>query len=560
VSALLAAFEHMRFNVAVTIVMLAQIAGCISEDVDDRSLAARYQQALADRGPQERLGTKGSHLLRPAPTAGLPELEVVKDPNTGRSLVNLSMGDAIARALANSPEITVVSFDPSIAKQDIIKEVAEFDIVAFGRVSYEQRDEPVNSLLQIGQAESRVAESGIKQRGVTGSEWSASYALTRRWDDLVGRTVSTRYEPVVAFQLKQPLLRDAWPEVNLAGVNVAKLNHQVALLGFRQKAEEVSTAVISAYWLLLQARRDLEIQQSLLDQAVETLKKLQDRQEIDATDVQVKQAEASLKTREAALLQAGKTVTDAQDSLVRLMADPQMHTLRDLEIVPVTEPPMSRGQLHPSEIIDRAMESNPAIQQAQAGIAIADINVRVAENQRMPRVDLVASATAQAFARFPGDAHDTLDDGDYVSYAIGLTIEEPIGNRQREAELLRRKFERKKAVSILHNLADQVAVQAKERIREVETRHAQIQVQKEAVEAARIHLQALEDSEAIRERLTPEFLLVKLQAQDSLAFSQRAQVKAIVDFNIALVELARTTGTVLELHRVEAALPPVSSE
>ena len=92
----------------------------------------------------------------------------------------------------------------------------------------------------------------------------------------------------------------------------------------------------------------------------------------------------------------------------------------------------------------------------------------------------------------------------------------------------------------------------------VETNHAEIQVQKEAVEAARIHLQALEDSELIRERLTPEFLLVKLQAQEFLARSQRAEIKAIVDYNIALARLAQTTGTVLEMRYVQTALPTAS--
>ncbi|MHC4175353.1 MAG: hypothetical protein ACYST5_20780, partial [Planctomycetota bacterium] len=137
-------------------------------------------------------------------------------------------------------------------------------------------------------------------------------------------------------------------------------------------------------------------------------------------------------------------------------------------------------------------------------------------------------------------------------------LEYPLGNRQREAELLRRTLERRKAISVLQNIADQVAVQAKERIRMVETSHAEIYVQKQTAEAAKIHLQALEDSEPVRERLTPEFLLVKLQAQGALADAQRAEIKAIVDFNISLAQLAETTGTVLELHQVSTSLPVTS--
>ena len=145
-----------------------------------------------------------------------------------------------------------------------------------------------------------------------------------------------------------------------------------------------------------------------------------------------------------------------------------------------------------------------------------------------------------------------------ISACLFLSLEYPLGNRQREAELLRRRLERRKAISALQNIADQAAIQAKERIRTVETNYAEIQVQKETAEAAKIHLQALEDSEPVRERLTPEFLLVKLQAQGALADAQRAEIKAIVDFNISLAQLAQTTGTVLELNQVSASLPAIS--
>ena len=93
-------------------------------------------------------------------------------------------------------------------------------------------------------------------------------------------------------------------------------------------------------------------------------------------------------------------------------------------------------------------------------------------------------------------------------------------------------------------------VQAKERVRRVQTSFAEIQVQTHAIEASMAHLQALDNQEDVREKLTPEFLLVKLQAQDSLAQAQRAQARAVMDYNIALAQLAQTTGRVLQLHEV----------
>jgi len=487
----------------------------------------------------------------------LPDLDIATDPYTGQKSVNLTVDQAVARTLANSPEIRVVSFDPSIARQDVTKAAAEFDITAFGRINYEDEDNPPNSIFQAGQSDVRTFESGIKQKGVTGSEWSLSYGLTRSWDDLYGRTLATRYEPMLGFQLKQPLLRDAGHKVTLAGVDVAKLNYKIALLGFRQKAEETAVQVIAAYWQLLQARRDLEIQQKLLDRATDTLKKVEGRRQIDSTDIQIKQTEASAKSREAALLQAKKALSDAQDALVRLMADVQMTVLDEFDIVPVSSPLVEPKELNRTEILEIAMKNNPVVQQARTALDIAEINIRVSENQDMPRLDLIASARTQALARDRNAAQDKLETGEYYSYAVGLSLEYPLGNRQREAEMIKRRLERRQAISALQNVADQVAIAAKEGARRIETNFSEIVVQKSAVEAARIHLQTLEDSEPIRERLTPEFLLVKLQAQEALANAERAEIRSIVDFSISLAQLAQVMGTVLELNQVSTSLSSV---
>jgi hypothetical protein len=101
----------------------------------------------------------------------------------------------------------------------VIGAVGDFDATAFSRINYEDQDSPQNSIFEAGQAETRLFESGVKQKTPLGTEWSASYALARIWDDLFGRTLPTRYEPAVIFEIKQPLLRDAWGEVKTCGVN-----------------------------------------------------------------------------------------------------------------------------------------------------------------------------------------------------------------------------------------------------------------------------------------------------------------------------------------------------
>jgi outer membrane protein TolC len=557
------------FCLLASLLGLSGISGCVSDEVGNGTTLAAYQEKLAREGPQQRQSMEGEEpseplgLLKPvAPEEKLtPELKITVDPNTGKKEVALTIDQAILRALANSPDIRVVSFDPEIARQDVRKAAGEFDPTAFGRVFYEDQDAPQNSIFEAGKATTRLFESGLRQKIVQGTEWSASYALSRNWDDLYGRVLPTRYEPMLIFQLKQPLFRDADPQINLAGVNIAKLEHRVALIGFHDRAESVSAELIAAYWRLVQARMNLEIQQDLVAETRQTLHKVDSRREIDATDVQLMQARAYARIREADLVEVQKQLADAQDALARLLADPQVNTTSDLTIVPATRPEVPLEPPALTKVLDTALATamlcNPAVQEAKAKVQIAEINVQVAENQKMPRLDLVGSIRSQGLAKGLSEAQEQWEEGRYMTYGVGLTFEYPLGNRQRDAEFVRRQLERRKAVSFLHSAADQVAAQVKEKARKVKTTMEETILQKEAARAAQAQLKALEESEPIREKLTPEFLLVKLQAQDTYAQTRRAEANALAEFGISQVELARVTGTVLRMHRVENAVTTV---
>ena len=549
-----------RLKITLTITyLLVLTAGCVSDRVKNDLKLSQYQTALAENGPQPRAGSIDANdpnsvgvLRAMGPSLIIP---VVADANqesvNHTPVIELSIEKAVTATLVHSPEIRISSFDAEVAKTEIKKSAGSFDVIAFDRINHDQADRPTSSLSEVGQSDTELFESGLKQTSILGTEWSTSYALTRSWDDLVGRNPQTRYEPVLTFQLKQPLFRDAWENVNMAGVNVARLGYKVALLDFLKKAEDLATEVVSVYWQLCQVRSDRTVYQDLLTRAQQTLDKVEERSEIDATNVQIKQAQVSVKSREALLLQAEKNVIDVQDRLVRLMADPAVSLLDEVTIVPLSQPTETLEDMDIGDLLSVSITHNPTMQEARARVEIADINLLVAKNQKMPRLDLTASASTQSLNSNADTAHNLLKDRQYESYGLGLTLEIPLGgNRVRQAEYQKRKIERRSAVTQVQNIADQVAVLVKERFRQVHMSYREIQIQQQAIAVAKTQLQTLEEAEQVRDQLTPEFLLVKLQAQESLANSERARVQAVTDFNIAMAQLAQATGRVLGVYQL----------
>jgi len=474
---------------------------------------------------------------------------------SSRKLVPLSLHEAVMRALANNLDIRVVSYDPAVSREDMVRAAAVFDYTLFGATAYSKQEERSNTPLFGNITRLRTWQAGVRQRTVTGAEWSAEWQMTRTWDASgFQRLFRTRYEPEVLLQVTQPLLRDAWPEFNLAQLRVARLNTKISEAEFRARVEEVITQVVSAYWALIQTRDDLEIQRTLLDETRTTYKRVRGRSMIDATAATVAQAEASVRIRQAVLIRARKNILDVQDQLARLLADTDINVLNKVEVVPTTPMVRERVRVSPQEQVLTALRHNPLLEQARLAIAAAEINVSVAKNQALPRLDLTASAGIMGMDENVHDAADNFLRGDYASYSIGLQLEYPVGNRERLANLRARRYERTKAVVSMQNIADQLAVAVYERARQVHTAYEEMLAQRAAVEAARVQLQALEDTERIRAQLTPEFLRVKLQAQETVANAARAELQAVVDYNNAMADLSRTTGTILELHRIEMSM------
>jgi outer membrane protein TolC len=210
--------------------------------------------------------------------------------------------------------------------------------------------------------------------------------------------------------------------------------------------------------------------------------------------------------------------------------------------------------------LQAALEHNPDLEKARLAITLADLNIVVAKNQALPRLDLTGSLGYSGMAGHHGEAHENLGTMDFVDYSVGLAFEYPPGNRERLAEVERRRLERLKSVAQLQSVADQIAFAVKERVREVERTYEEIGLQRQSAEALRRQLQALEDIEKIRGKLTPEFLNLKLNAQSTLADTRIAELRTIRAYNQALAELARATGTILKEHQVDILLPAAAGQ
>lgn len=556
------------------------LAGCIGPQEPEQTTLLKYQKGLVRQGPLRRAGEDVPlGLMRPLGEPGVKELPT--RPGTVSLLdargqidtrkttfIDLSLEEVVLRALANSPEIRIASFDPGIARQDVIKAAAAFDPVLFATVGVNEEDRR-RTVLNSGLPEQiwkRTGGVGLKQHLPTGADVQLAWDVTRQKTTgsppfgSTDRPTVIDYEQTLALTIKQPLLRDAGCDVNLASLRVARINRDMSDEAFRDKVEQTVGTVIGAYYALQGARQNVDIQESLLRATDETLRKVIARGPLDATDVHIKQTEAALESRRATLLAAHKALFDAQDKLARTLDDKKINLLDDYVIIPTTPMVEAPAQVSVADQLASALKYSPLLAQARMAIRSAGISVDVAKNQLLPRLDLATGTTVQGLGKTFHASGEDLEGRSHVGYDVLLSLEVPLGNREAESNLAKAKMQKDKAVATLQDLASQVAVVVRERVRQVETTHRQFTQQRKAVEALVVQLRAMELTEQEMGRLTPEWLAVKLQAQELLASARSAQVQAAVDYNTAVINLAQVTGTVLHLPRLKIALPVATGE
>ncbi|NLF32757.1 MAG: TolC family protein [Planctomycetes bacterium] len=525
------------------------LAGCIEPTPFDPTLMRQYQQVVVQAGPQERVP---GDLVRPAPGTTGPALQTVTDEDTGETTVYLSLEEAVRRALWNSTTIKVVGYDPAIAREDIRIAEGAFDTVAFGTAQFVKIDSRTRSDAAAvpflpDRSETYNFEAGVRKLLTTGGQVEVSYTVARAEtfaDVLRGR--DPLYTSRTAVQLTQPLLRDAGPYVATAQIRVARLNYDQSLEAFRSQVLDVIAEVQNTYWQLVQARSDLAIIERLLQRSRETLAFVEARRDIDAAREQITDARATVAAQRLAVIQAGRVIEDIEDRLVRLMADASVSIMDDYRILPTTEPSAEPMVIDPLDQVALALRYNPALAQARTAIRVQDVNVRVATNQTLPRLDLVAATAINGAEDTWKNSWDQMAGMDFIDYNLGLSFEYPLANRSAEAALRQARLGRSQSVAVLQDTADQVAVAVNEAIHLINTSYDEMEAAWEALQSRLENLEALEVRKQYRQALTPEFLNRLLAAQENVALAEQALVRARVNYNTGQVALERITGTLLE--------------
>ena len=315
---------------------------------------------------------------------------------TERPAVQLTLADAVQRAIEHNPDLAIVKLDTEVEAARVGETRGAYAPVFSTALGRSRNTTPPTNIL-LGDAGVDVKDwfssTGVRQRLPWGAgTWSLSWDTARTTTNNPITSIDPTLQSGVQFAFSQPLLRDRAIDSTRAQYVVAKRNQDSSELRFRESAVQTVATVKRAYWTLKATIANVAAQQQSLDLASELAR--QNRIRVNAGQippVDLVQAEAEVAQRKENLIQAKTLAEDAEDRLRRLIMNPDDAAFWKLRLDPVDEPPDHGALPDVDAAVARALDGRYDLARANHDLQNATTNVDYLRNQRLPDIRLETS-------------------------------------------------------------------------------------------------------------------------------------------------------------------------
>lgn len=389
---------------------------------------------------------------------------------------------------------------------------------------------------------------GIQGRTPWGMRYGFSVEANRLRNTFSGdlRTVFPEYQTSATVTVIQPLLKNFGPDANLAELRIARINKRSQILAWKQRVSTAVQNVMSVYYEMLYAMRDVEVKQEQIAAGEKLLAQNRRRLELGfMSPIDVRQAEVAVSTDREALLISKGFFMERMFGLKRLILDE--FKADDFRVfVPMTAPRLPVPKLDRPAFMKAAFEGRydylAAILEADA----QDVRLRFARNQLWPQVDLVGTYGLNGLQGNYGDAFDQAASGHTPEWSIGFQIQVPLGSVQPRAQLNVAKAMKEQAILKIKQTELNVGVDVDTVISRIGTNEQRVETARQTRElndeAVRIALRRLEEGQISTFDV--------LEQQRKLFEARSRELAAIAELNKSVTQLWLATGTILERNGV----------
>jgi HAE1 family hydrophobic/amphiphilic exporter-1 len=515
----------------------------------------------------------------------------------------LSLQDAVKMALQNNRDIEIERIKVEQNEFSVQAARGAYDPVFGSHLTYGRSSTPVASALA-GVQEGRLRESELSS-GVKlmqklpwgGGTIEGTFDHGRTTSDNLFLAINPQYATSLEFKITQPLFRNRAIDNERRQIRVANKQLNMSDSQFRQKVIEIISQVQRAYWDLVFAQRDHDIKRDSVELAraqLEHNQRLVEKGTLAPLEVVSARVEVERRTDEAeAALEA---IQRTENTLKSLLVAPGSSEFWDSSLMPTDQPLIDTDQpMQFEEAMRLALSNRPEMEQYRLRGEINAIDVEYYRNQTKPQVDLIASygtiglagsertvtnplfesnnalfsrvnqlssiaglsalppialaPTPDKFIGGYGQSLSNLFGNEFRVWQFGITINFSIGNRTAKANLGYALAEGKQIDAERQRTKHSIEVEVRNALQAVETARRRFNAARNSRVDAELQLTG--EQRKFDGGLSTNFLI--LDRQNALSSARGREIKALTDYNKAVIELQRSLSITLSTNNIAVA-------
>lgn len=494
----------------------------------------------------------------------------------------LLLSEVLELALVENLDLQNKLVAIEISEAQILAASGAFDVtITAGLAASVQVSKPRGSAFVFSTGSRSVsANFGVSRRLETGGNLALTVDVARTLTDqpisffnpALGSATLAQYSIRPTLTFMHPLLKGMGIRVNRAAQDRARLARSSAEADQLVTAQNLLRDLISAYWDVLAAQRDLENKRQSVELAKDQLTRTQAQVAAGRlAAVESKAIEQSLAQRETDVLLGENLLLDTSLRL-RVLMGQEFAGREILGVEPTTDPVESivPEPVDMQAAIDRALAANPAVRQLEIALASKRIDEIETVNQRLPQLDFTGTFSPQgrsvdalpdpstgepgttgswgeAFRNFGTD--DVSRDGLFAEYTVSgaLDLTWAVQNRAAKGNHQRVLAEMRQAELNLKSIRQNTASQVITATNSQRSATKQMELARVSIELAEQNL-AAEQARFEVGRATNYDVLFRI---DELLEAQTSLLRAGLDYLRARAQVQALTGEILPAYGLD---------
>ncbi len=465
--------------------------------------------------------------------------------------LKLNLEQCRALTLENNLELKVKLIEPTIYAEQVSEQEAAFEAAFFSNLRYSMTDTPrASELDQISGLQSERFSTGL---GVevplrTGGDVTFNLADIRTETDAEGLEFNPYFGSNLSVSISQPLLRKDPQRPNIHNIRIAEYDRQIFEAQTKLEVIRVIAVVDRVYWRLYAARKELEVRKQQYDLAEALLE--QARRFVAAGDkaqVEIIRTEAGVAQQLEAIIVADNSLRDRERELKRTINKAELEMQTPTVLIPTTEPDLVRYELEKQRLVATAIDNRMEMLELELQIAKDISTIDYLHNQALPLVTMDYTYNVNGLGASRNESFDLLFDKKFENHSAGVRLLVPLGNEAAKSRLHRAFYQRRKQLATRDNREALIEYEVLNAIDKLEANWQRILASRQrSILDGRLF-----EAEKRQFELGLGTSTDVLQSQTNFADAQSAEILALAEYQIALVDLAYATGTLLGAAKVQ---------